>query len=103
MLKHGEITEKILKGFYRVYTVLGHGFLEKVYENALRIELRKMGLQVQQQMPVHVYYEEEDVGVYFADLFVEGCVIVELKAASALCDEDHAQLLNYLKATDIEV
>jgi GxxExxY protein len=103
MLKHGDVTERIVQGFYRVYNVLGHGFLEKVYENALAVELRKHGLRVQQQAPVKVYYEGEPVGEYFADLLVEDCVIVELKAAEALVDEHHAQLINYLKATTIEV
>jgi GxxExxY protein len=103
MFKHGDVTEKIIQAFYRVYNVLGHGFLEKVYRNALAIELRKMGLAVQTEWPVKVYYEGQQVGEYFADLLVEGRVIVELKAAEALCDEHHAQLLNYLKATQIEV
>jgi GxxExxY protein len=103
MLKHGDITERIVQAFYRVYNVLGHGFLEKVYENALSVELRKRGLRVQQQAPIKVYYEGEEVGDYFADLLVEDCVIVELKAAEALADEHHAQLINYLKATTIEV
>jgi GxxExxY protein len=103
MLKHGDITERIVQAFYHVYNVLGYGFLEKVYENALAIELRKRGLGVRQQAPIRVYYEGQQVGEYFADLLVEECVIVELKAAEALADEHHAQLLNYLKATDIEV
>jgi GxxExxY protein len=103
MLKHGEITEKIVHAFYKVYKVLGHGFLEKVYENALAIELRKQGLTVRQQEPIKVYYEGEVVGDYYADLLVAGCVIVELKAVEALTNEHHAQILNYLKATGIGV
>ncbi len=103
MLKHGAITEKIIQAFYHVYNVLGHGFLEKVYENAMVIELRKRGLKVQPQDPIKVYYDGQQVGEYFADLLVEGCVIVELKAAETLADEHHAQLINYLKATTIEV
>src|SRR5206468_4318489 len=83
-------TSKILRAFYRVYNVLGHGFLEKVYQNSLTIELRKMGLDVQPRAPIKVYYEGEEVGEYVADLLVEACVIVELKAAEALCDEHHA-------------
>jgi GxxExxY protein len=77
--------------------------LEKVYQNALVIELRKRGLKVQPQAPIQVFYDGQKVGEYFADLLVEDCVIVELKAAEGLVDEHHAQLLNYLKATNIEV
>jgi GxxExxY protein len=103
MLKHGDVTERIVQAFYKVYNVLGHGFLEKVYENAMAIELRKHGLLVDQQAPIKVYYEGEAVGDYYADLLVAGCVIVELKAGEALANEHHAQLINYLKATGIEV
>ena len=101
--KHFEITEKIIKAFYKVYNTLGYGFSEKVYENALFIELVSMGLFVEKQKPIKVYYEGIEVGEYFADLIVEGCVIVELKAAEALCEEHEFQLINYLKATEIEV
>ena len=102
-MKHSEITEKIIKAFYKVYNTLGYGFLEKVYENAMVIELRKMGLLVSQQKRIKVYYENEEVGDYYADLLVDNSVIVELKAAKSLCEEHEAQLINYLKATDIEV
>jgi len=102
-LKHGEVTEKIIKAFYTVYNALGYGFSEKVYENALAVELRNMGVQVVQQSPITVYYAGQVVGEYVADLLVEGTVIVELKAAQCLTDEHEAQLLNYLKATTIEV
>lgn len=101
--KHGDITEKIIRAFYTVYNTLGYGFLEKVYENALTIELRGMGLKVMQQAPIKVYYRSEVVGEYFADLLVEDAVIVELKAAEGIAPEHEAQLLNYLKATEIEV
>jgi GxxExxY protein len=103
MLKHGEITELIIRAFYRVYNTLGYGFLEKVYQNALVIELARCGLKVQPQARIDVYYEGQMVGEYYADILVNDCVIVELKAAEALCEEHHAQLLNYLKATGIEV
>ncbi len=103
MLKHSDVTEKIIQAYYHVYNALGYGFLEKVYENALAIELRKRGLRVEKQAPIKVYYEGEEVGDYYADLLVEGCVIVELKAAEALAEEHHAQVINYLKATTIEV
>jgi GxxExxY protein len=101
--KHSGITKKILDGFYQVYNKLGYGFLEKVYENALRIELVKQGLGVIQQKPIQVWYENEIVGEYFADLVVNDLIIVELKATAALSNEHEAQLLNYLKATLFEV
>jgi len=101
--KHSEITEKIIKAFYKVYNTLGYGFLEKVYENALFIELIAMSLLVKKQEQIKVYYDGKEVGEYFADLIVEGCVIVELKASESLCKEHEVQLINYLKATDIEV
>ncbi len=101
--KHSDITEKIIKAFYKVYNALGYGFLEKVYENALFIELTSMGLLVEKQKHIKVYYEGKEVGEYFADLFVDECVIVELKAAESLCEEHEFQLINYLKATEIEV
>ena len=100
---HGDNTELIIKAFYKVYNTLGYGFLEKVYENAMRIELSKMGLNVLQQKNIKVFYEADQVGDYFADLFVDDLIIVELKAAENICEEHEAQLLNYLKATDIEV
>jgi GxxExxY protein len=99
---HNEITDLIIKSFYKVYNSLGYGFLEKVYENALKIELLKLGLQVEQQKNIKVFYESEQVGEYFADLLVNDLVIVELKAAENLCEEHEAKLLNYLKATELE-
>jgi GxxExxY protein len=102
-LLHNEMTEKIIKAFYNVYNVLGYGFLEKVYENSMAIELRKLGLAAVKQQHIKVYYDAEDVGEYFADLLVEDCVIVELKAAAEIVEEYEHQLLNYLKATDKEV
>ncbi len=101
--KHSDITERIIKAFYKVYNILGYGFLEKVYESALAIELREQGLSVVRQAPIKVYYREQLIGEYYPDLLVEGKVIVELKAAEALTDEHNAQLLNYLKATEIQV
>ena len=102
-LEHRELTDKILKGFYRVYNTLGHGFLEKVYENALAITLRGMGLRVEQQIPVKVYFEGQVVGDYQIDLLVEGVVLLELKSAETIHRAHEAQLLNYLKATGIPV
>ena len=100
---HSEITEQIIKAFYKVYNTMGYGFLEKVYEKILMIELKKMGLEAQRQIEIKVYYEGEEVGDYKADIIVEEKVILELKAAETLCEEHEAQLLNYLKATPIEV
>lgn len=104
ILKHSEITDKILHAFYKVvYPQLGYGFLEKVYENALVIALTAIGLKVQQQVKIAVYFQEQVVGEYFADLLVEDAVIVEIKAVSRLLAEHEAQLLNYLRATSYEV
>ena len=100
---HGELTNKIIGAFYKVYNTLGHGFLEKVYENSLKIELRRLGLKVEQQKNIKVNYEGYEVGEYFADLIVNDDVIIELKAAQSICEEHEAQLLNYLRATDKEV
>ena len=98
-----ELTDKILKAFYRVYNTLGYGFLEKVYENAMLLELKSMGLRCERQKPIEVFYKDHQVGEYFADLIVEECVIIELKAAEGLVEEHEHQLINYLKATEIEV
>lgn len=97
-----DITEKIIGAAYKVANTLGAGFLEKVYENALAIELKKSGLSVKQQYSLPVYYEDELVGNYFADLFVEDSVIVELKAVRELVSEFSAQVINYLKAARIK-
>jgi GxxExxY protein len=101
--KHSDLTEKIIGGFYQVYNHLGYGFSEKVYENALALVLRKMGLEIEQQKPVAVFFEGQVVGEYFVDLLVNGVVILELKACKQLSEDHEAQLLNYLKATSIEV
>ena len=94
---HSNITDIIIKAYYNVYNKLGYGFLEKVYENSMVKEIRKQGLKVEQQKNIKVYYDEEIVGDYFADLIVSDLVIVELKAAESLCEEHEAQLLNYLR------
>jgi len=98
-----EISEKIIACAYRVYNNLGSGFLEKVYQNALLIELQKQGLEVEQQFPIDVYYEGKVIGQYYADLVVEQKIIVELKAVSDLAKTHEVQLVNYLKATKIKV
>ncbi len=102
-LLHSEITGEILKAFYKVYNELGYGFLEKVYENAMAFELQANGLFVQQQLPISVFYTGKIAGEYFADLIVENKVIIEIKTASTIDKAHEAQLLNYLKATEIEV
>jgi GxxExxY protein len=101
--KHTELTRKIIGAFYKVYNTLGYGFSEKVYENALIIELQKLGLEVEAQKPIAVYYDDQVVGQFYADLVVNGRVILELKSVENLLPEHEAQLLNYLKATLIEV
>jgi GxxExxY protein len=100
---HSDLTSKILSSFYKVYNKLGYGFLEKVYENALKIELESEGLLVEKQKPIAVFYNEHLVGEYFADLIVDNKVILELKASEFIRDEHEFQLINYLKATEIEV
>ncbi|MBX7152625.1 GxxExxY protein [bacterium] len=102
-LLHKELTDKILKGFYKVYGTLGFGFLEKVYENALYLELADNDLKIEKQKPIKVTYAGQHVGEYFADLIVNDRVILELKASEVLVREHELQLLNYLKATEIEV
>jgi GxxExxY protein len=100
---HEDLTEEIIQVFYKVYNTLGYGFLEKVYEKAMLIELKAAGLNATGQYPVNVFYEEEIVGEYFADIMVENKVILELKAREKLCPEHEVQLVNYLKATEMEV
>ncbi len=98
-----ELTKKIIKTFYKVYNELGYGFLEKVCGNAMDFELTDMSVKVEQQRNIRVYYNGLAVGDYFADLFLEELVIVKLKAAECVRKEHEAQLLNYLRARDIEV
>jgi GxxExxY protein len=100
---HQDLTEKIIKCFFEVYNQLGYGFLEKVYEHSLTLELRRNNLHVQNQVPVWVYYKTDLVGEYFADIVVNDLVILELKAAETLSEEHEAQLINYLRATNKEV
>ena len=102
-MKYEEISEKIIKSFYNVYNTLGYGFLEKVYENAMILELRKVGLNCENQIPIKVYFHNEVIGEYFADVLVEKKIIIELKAIKQLTKQHEAQLLNYLSSTKIEV
>lgn len=97
------LTEKIIGVAFQVSNTLGAGFLEKVYENALVHELRKQGLRVAQQQPIHVYYDGVVVGDYIADLVVEDCILVELKAAKEIDKAHEAQCINYLKATGLKI
>src|SRR5262245_49796476 len=97
--KLNQLSERIIGCAFKVSNALGCGFLEKIYENALAHELRKNGLKVEQQHPISVYYDDVDVGDFFADLLVEGTVLVELKAVTALCNDHTAQCLNYITAT----
>ena len=101
--KINDITYTINGAVYEVNKVLGAGFLEKVYENALLVELRGRGLKAESQLPIKVSYKNEVVGEYFADIVVEGQVIIELKAVDQLQKIHEAQLLNYLKATSYKI
>ena len=98
-----ELSHGIISAFYFVYNKLGHGFLEKVYENALMVEFRKRGIYVEQQKRVDVWYDGIRIGEYYADIIVNHTIVLELKAASGIAPEHEAQLLNYLRATDIEL
>ncbi len=100
---HSEVSKLIIQAYFKVYNTLGFGFLESVYRKALLYELREMDLQCSEHFPIKVYYEGLDVGLYYADIIVNDCLIIEIKAASSLCKEHELQLINYLKATDIEV
>lgn len=102
MYKHSKLTEEIIGAFFAVYNVLGYGFLEKVYANALKLELERHGLMVVWEFPVVVRHLRQKVGEYYADLIVNDLVIVEVKATKTLLQEHEAQLLNYLKATPYE-
>ncbi|CAN5557777.1 GxxExxY protein [soil metagenome] len=100
---HHELTEKIIGVFYDVYNELGHGFLESAYETAMVIALRETGLVVEQQVEIPVWFRGQKIGTFFAALLVEGCVIVELKAVRSIDPSHEAQLLHYLRATQIEL
>nr|WP_299202796.1 GxxExxY protein [uncultured Brumimicrobium sp.] len=102
-LLHKDLTDQILKTYFDVYNELGFGFLEKVYQNALFLELKNRGFFVEAQKQIKVYYKETQVGEYYADLIVNEAVILELKATEVIVKEFEFQLINYLKATDIEV
>ena len=98
-----ELTRAIIGCAYKVHNALGPGFLEKVYENAMRIELEKLGMAVKQQQPVNVICDGHFVGQYYADLWVNERVVIELKAVRAIAKEHEVQLVNYLTATQLDV
>ena len=102
-LLHKNITDEIIRCFYEVYNILGYGFLEKVYESSLYTELLGCGLSCERQKKIEVNYKDKLVGEYYADILVEDKIILELKAAETLCEEHEFQLINYLKATNLEV
>jgi GxxExxY protein len=102
-LKHSDLTEKIIGVFYDVYNELGHGFLESVYEQALAMALAQAGLNVERQVAVAVWFRGQQIGDFRAGMVIDGNVLLELKAARTLEQAHEKQLLNYLRATDIEV
>lgn len=102
-LLHKDLSEKIIKCFYNVYNELGYGFLEKVYENALCIEFIRNSINFEAQKSIKVYYKNEIVGDYIADIVVDGKIIIEIKAVSVLSKAHEVQIINYLKATGIKV
>lgn len=102
-LLHKDLTESIIKIFYDVYNELGYGFLERVYQNSMYLELQQRGFKVEAQKKIKVYYKSQEVGDYYADLVVNDFVILELKAAEVIVEEFEWQLLNYLRGTDKEV
>ncbi len=102
-MKHAEVTERIIQVFYKVYNTLGYGFLEKVYLNALYIELKSIGFKIEKEKKIPVYYFGNIVGEYYADLIVEDVLVIELKAIEAINEACEVQLINYLQATRIEV
>ncbi|HXD30554.1 MAG TPA: GxxExxY protein [Pyrinomonadaceae bacterium] len=101
-MKDDSLTQPIIGCAYKVHNALGTGFLEKVYENALKIELIKSGFQIKQQEPIDVYYEGQIVGDFFADLWVNDLIIIEVKAVLSLAKEHEVQLVNYLTATGVD-
>ncbi len=101
-MKDDDFTQKIIGCAYKIHNALGPGFLEKVYENALRIELEKLGLNIKQQEPISVRYEGQVVGEYYADLWVDGRLVIELKAVQNLTQRHEVQLVNCLTATGVD-
>jgi|SRR6185312_15654633 GxxExxY protein len=102
-LKYADVSEKIIGAFYDVYNELGHGFLESIYEESMLIALRQLGLNVNRQVPIPVWFRGQKVGDFRADVCVDHCVLLELKCAKNLDPAHEAQILHYLKSTDIEI
>ena len=102
-MKDDELTHIIIGCAYKIHRALGQGFREKVYENALFIELQKLGLKVKQQEPINVLYDGHVVGSYFADLWVDDRVVIEVKGVQALVKDHEVQLVNYLAATKTDI
>jgi len=102
-MEHEELTGKIIGCSYRMYNTLGYGYLESVYENCMVLELRKLGLKVEQQFPITVFYDGMVVGTFAADLFVEDCIMTELKSIRTLHPIHEVQLVNYLKSTRTDI
>ena len=100
---HQNITSQVIQAAHKVFHTLGPGFLENCYLNGLLYECQKRSLNVKKQQKLNVFYEEQIVGEYFADLIIEGCVIAELKAVKQINNIHKAQLFNYLRATNIKV
>ena len=102
-MKHEELTNKIIGVFYEVYNELGHGFLESTYEKAMAIALAEKGIHFERQVEIPVWFHGHRAGMFYADIVVETTVILELKAVRSLDTVHEAQLLNYLRATEIEI
>lgn len=102
-MEHEDLTKLVIAGAFDVHKILGSGFLEKVYESALKYELTKLGLNVKQQYPINVRYQGHVVGEFFADLLIEDLIIVELKAVRSLTVDHEVQLVNYLSAIGIDI
>ncbi|MCC6280006.1 MAG: GxxExxY protein [Saprospiraceae bacterium] len=102
-MKHATLTEQIIRVFYQVYNELGYGFLERVYQNALFLAFRQAGFEVEVRKKIKVWFRGHEVGEYYADFIINNTVILELKATETLLEEHEAQLLNYLRGTEMEV
>ncbi len=102
-MEHKELTHKIIACAYKVFNQLGFGFLESIYRKAMVIELTKAGLRVEEEKPLKVYYDEHVVGNFYADLFVEDTVVIELKSVQNIVKEHEVQLVNYLKAVKRDI
>ncbi len=103
LMKYEDLTSKIINIFHGVYNELGYGFLEKVYQNAFYFALLDAGFEVEAQKKINVYFRNRLVGEYFADIVINGVILLELKAVESLTEAHERQILNYLNATDIEV